>query len=154
MKTIDFFMASSAELKLERMELVDLLQDLSEETEERGIRLKPVLWEFMDSSMRAERKEDEYLERLRQCEICLVMFWRTLGEYTVEELDVAVAEKQAGRNPKLVLLLFKEPADDMSLELFAFKENYSKNCPNIPYRVFTNTKALREEVAQLLTSNL
>ena len=148
------FIASSAELKYERLELVDLLLDLNEELEEQGIRLKPVLWEFMDSSMQERRKEDEYLTRLIECEICLVMFWRTLGEYTVEELDVAVAEKQAGRNPKLVLLLFKEPADDMSLELFAFKENYSKNCPNIPYRVFTNTKALREEVAQLLTSNL
>lgn len=152
MKTIDLFMASSAELKLERLELVDLLQDLSEETEERGIRLKPVLWEFMDSSMRAERKEDEYLERLRQCEICLVLFWRTLGEYTVEELDVAVAEMQAGRNPKQVLLLFKEPADGISPELLVFKEKRSKIYPNILYRVFTNTKALREEVNQLLTS--
>ena len=91
------FIASSAELKTERLELVDLLMDLNDEWVKRGVKFKPVLWEYMDSSMQDGRKEDEYLAKLRTCEICIVMFWRMLGEYTVEELDVAVAEMIVGR---------------------------------------------------------
>lgn len=153
MKRIRVFLASSAELKRERNELVDLMQDMNEVYEEKSIKLKPILWEYMDSSMRAERKEDEYLEKLLQCEICLVLFWRTLGEYTVEELDVAVTEMLAGRYPKHVLILFKEPADAISQELSEFKENISKKYPNIPYCIFTNDKSLRKEASKLLIIN-
>lgn len=146
MKTIIFFIASSSELKRERMELVDLMQDLNEVYKEKNFKLKPVLWEYMDSSMRAERKEDEYLEKLRQCEICLVLFWRTLGEYTVEELDVAVKEMMAGRLPKQVYVLFKEPCDGISKELVDFKESFSLRYPHIPIQTFKDEKMLREHV--------
>ena len=75
----NIFIASSAELKTERLELVDLLLDSNNDTKNVGIQFKPVVWEFMDSSMQEGRKEDEYLVRLKECEICLVLFWKTLG---------------------------------------------------------------------------
>lgn len=120
MKTIKLFIASSAELTRERMELVDLMQDMNDDLEGRNIKLKPVLWEYMDSSMRAERKEDEYLAKLRESEICIVLFWQILGEYSVEELDVAVEEMRAGRCPNEVHVLLKEPAENASVELISF----------------------------------
>lgn len=149
MKTIKLFIASSAELKNERMELVDLMQDLNDELEEKCIKFKPVLWEYMDSSMRAGRKEDEYLVKLRECEICIVLFWRTLGEYTVEELDVAMAEMQAGRLPKKVFVLFKEPADDISEELASFKKRL-KNKELIYLNSFNSIPMLRKQVEIIL----
>ena len=149
MKRIDVFIASSAELKSERMELVDLMQDLNDELETKGVKFKPVLWEYMDSSMRAGRKEDEYLVKLRECEICIVLFWRTLGEYTVEELDVAVAEMQAGRYPKEVHVFFKEPAENASEELVSFKENlYDKY--HLNPETFTDISSLRKQVEGVL----
>lgn len=144
------FIASSAELKHERLELVDLLMDL---TDARGVRFKSVLWEYMDSSMQEGRKEDEYLLRLKECDICFAMFWRTLGEYTVEEIDVAATEMQAGRCPKHVFVLFKK-SDDISQELLEFKNNFSHNYPKIPYSIFSNISSLRTEVTHLLTNNL
>lgn len=136
MMTRKVFIASSAELKHERIEVIDLLLDLNNEWENHGLKFKPVVWEFMDSSMQEGRKEDEYLSELKECEICLVLFWKTLGEYTVEEFDVAVAEMRASRLPKKVLVLFKEPSDGISSELLEFKENCSMQDPDILATVF------------------
>lgn len=149
MKILNVFIASSAELKSERMELVDLMQDLNDELETKGVKFKPVLWEYMDSSMRAGRKEDEYLVKLRECEICIVLFWRTLGEYTVEELDVAVAEMQAGRYPKEVHVFFKEPAENASEELVSFKENFYDKYQLNP-EAFNDISSLRKQIKGIL----
>jgi len=148
-RRISFFIASSAELKPERKELVDLIQDLNEELEEKGVKLKPVLWEYMDLSMRAERKEDEYLVKLRECEICIVLFWQILGEYTVEELVVSIQEMRAGRCPKEVHVLFKEPAENASEELISFKEYFYKKY-QLHTKTFNNAESLREQVEDIL----
>jgi len=148
MTTKRVFIASSAELKKEREELVDLMQDMNDELEkaESDIRLESVLWEFMDSSMRSGRKEDEYLEKLRKSEICIVLFWNTLGEYTLEELDVAVEEMRAGRCPKELHVLFKEPADKASEELIAFRNTFNDKYQFHPH-YFENIKQLRKKVS-------
>ena len=149
MKTFKIFVASSSELKRERMELVDLMQDMNDEFEEQNIKLKPVLWEYMDSSMRAERKEDEYLVKLRECEICIVLFWQILGEYTVEELDVAIKEMQSGGHPKEVHVFFKEPAENASEELISFKKDFY-NKYKLHSNTFYNAESLRERVEDIL----
>ena len=154
MKYKRVFIASSAEMKQERMELVDLLHDLNDEVDNQGLKFKPVLWEYLDSSMGINRKEDEYLEKLRECKICLVLFWRTLGEYTVEELDVAMAEMQAGRLPKQIYVLYKEPCDGISNELMEFKKSFSMKYPHIPVQPFKNQKMLRELVTSFISPQL
>lgn len=149
MNTMYIFIASSSELKCERMELVDLMMDMNDELETKGVKFKPVLWEYMDSSMRAERKEDEYLVKLRECEICIVLFWQIMGEYTVEELDVAKQEMRAGRYPKEVHVLFKEPAENVSEELISFKENLYNNYRLHPEK-FNDISSLRKQVEGIL----
>ena len=152
MEQRNIFIASSSELKRERMELVDLMQDLNRAVfRAQGIKLKSVLWEYMDSSMRAERKEDEYLVRLRECEVCIVLFWRILGEYTEEELDVSVAEQLAGQMPKRVYVLFKEPCDGISDGLAAMKQQFVSRYPNTPVQTFETIAQLREQVTNILT---
>lgn len=146
----NIFIASSSELMRERNELVDLLQDLSREHKEQGIKFKSVRWEYMDSSMRAERKEDEYLVRLRECEVCIVLFWNILGQYTVEELDVAVAEMQAGRIPKKIYVLFKEPMTNIQAEMVGFKEHFAERYPSIPIDRFVTNNELRDKISQLI----
>ncbi len=53
----NLFIASSAELRPERLELIDLPEDMED--------FHAVVWESMDSALRAGRKEDEYLQRLQ-----------------------------------------------------------------------------------------
>ena len=151
-QTINIFIASSAELKRERMVCVDLLMDMNQEPENkaRSVKYEPVLWEYMDSSMTAKRKEDEYLDELRKSDVCIVLFWKTLGEYTVEELDVAVAEMQAGRKPRHVYVLFKEPAEDMTDELRDFKTHFKENYPGIPQYSYSTIKELQTKIEAIL----
>lgn len=150
MNNMKIFVASSAELKNERMELVDLMLDLNDELEGQATKLKPVLWEFMDSSMGAKHKEEEYLDKLRECETCLVLFWKELGKYTVMELDDAVKEMNVGRLPKKVYAFFKEPANDITNELADFKDSFSQNYPSISVKIFKNAKELRELVTDFV----
>lgn len=149
MKQIKIFIASSSELKRERMELVDLMQDLNLEIKEKSIQFYSILWEYMDSSMRAARKEDEYLEELRESEICIVLFWQTLGEYTVEELNVAVDEMKTGRLPKKVYVFYKEPTENITEELVRFKEKFIEQYELYP-NSFDNAQTLRKQTENIL----
>ena len=149
---MNIFIASSTELKRERRVCVDLLMDMNQEPENkaRGVKYEPVLWEYMDASMTAQRKEDEYLDELRKSDVCIVLFWMTLGEYTVEELDVAVAEKQAGRKPNQVYVLFKEPAEGITEELSDFKTHFKENYPEIPQYSYSTIKELQTKIEEIL----
>ena len=154
MPTINIFIASSAELKRERRVCVDLLLDMNQESENkaRGVKYEPVLWEYMDSSMTVKRKEDEYLEELRKSDVCIALFWKTRGEYTVEELDVAVEEMQAGRKPRHVYVLYKEPSEDQTDELRDFKAHFAEQYKGIPVGTFEAVTGLREKVRALLAN--
>ena len=79
-----------------------------------------------------------------------MLFWRTLGEYTEEELKIAVDEMNAGRLPKQVFVFFKEPDNGISNELAAFKCSFSQNYPAIPVLIFNDAKSLRNLVSTLL----
>ena len=154
MKTIKVFIASSSELKSERNELSDLFLDLNDILEERGIKLRSVQWEFKDSSMGEKRKEDEYIEELQLCDICIVLFWNILGEYTVEEMNVAVKELNAGRLPQRVAILYKEPVVETTEEMKVFKMNFLKEHPNIPVLSFKCRKTLRDQVESIIVAYL
>ena len=149
MKTIKLFIASSSEMKTERLEIIDLLVDLNDEYEDSGIKFEPVVWEFMDSSMRETRKEDDYLIEMVKCQICIVMFWRTLGEYTLEEFEVAIKEMKANRNIKAIYLLFKEPCEGISNELSEFKRTCEIYYQDISFR-FNGISILQKHISDLL----
>lgn len=153
MEAKKIFIASSSEMRKERLEIVDLLMDLNDKYEDAGIRFEPVIWEYMDSSMRETRKEDDYLKEMVRCQICIVMFWRTMGEYTVEEFEVALKELQANKNIKAVYLLFKEPDDDITAELSEFKRKCQTVYQDITYR-FSSIAELRKLVASLSCAQL
>ncbi len=153
MITYKIFIASSSEMRTERLEIIDLLVDLNDEYEHSGIKFEPVVWEFMDSSMRETRKEDDYLIEMVKCQICIVMFWRTLGEYTVEEFEVAIKEMQANRNIKAVYLLFKVPDDGITTDLSIFKKMCHTSYQEITYS-FRCIAELRRLVSNLSCSQL
>lgn len=125
MKTIKVFIASSDELKPERDKFDTLFNHLNSIFTARGIRLEPVKWEFLDSSMGRLHKQEEYNREIKKCDICVVMFWQKFGDYTDEELRVADAEMRAGRKPVKIYVFFKEPGD-VSQDLQEFKDSFDK----------------------------
>lgn len=131
MKTIKVFIASSEELKPERLELIHMIQQLNRILKPKDVEIEPVKWEYLDASMGPLHKQEEYNRELKKCEICLVLFWTRFGDYTKSELDTAYSELCAGRNPKKLYVYFKN-AEEISPELKAFKENFATTYGHVP----------------------
>ena len=110
MKTIKIFLASSEELKPERLELADLVENINNVLEKQDITVRLVKWEYLDSSMGPQHKQEDYNDKLRECDICLVLYWTKFGMYTKTELDTAYGELCAGRNPHKIYIYFKDGA--------------------------------------------
>lgn len=148
MQRIRIFIASSSEMRKERLELGDLLADMSEA----DVDYIPVKWEYMDSSLHEERKEDEYLRQLRKSEVCIVMLWRTLGQYTKEELEVALAEQEAGNKPRVIRILFKEGDGEATPELVAYRTELEQKHGSLIH-TFNQTDELRDLVRTIIQEN-
>ena len=126
-KTIKIFLASSEELQAEREKMADLIVHLNKLFRCRGIELDLEKWEYLDASQSTRRKQNEYNDILRQCDICVVIFWRRIGDKTVEELDVAHKSMLDGRNPRKIYVFFKNPnSDDVSQETRDFLADYER----------------------------
>ena len=133
----------------ERLELVDLFTDMCSDT----MQYIPVKWEYMDSSVHKEHKQSEYMRKLQKCEICIAMFWRSLGKYTEKELSFALNEQQSGEEHNLqkTFILFKEDGESVSTELSEFKERCVQQHREI-VNSFSNSQELRELVKKLVLS--
>ncbi|MBO7074726.1 MAG: tetratricopeptide repeat protein [Bacteroidales bacterium] len=145
--TKKIFIASSSEMHHERLVLVDLLTDLSTEK----VYYQPVKWEYVDTALRVERKEDQYLRRLRDCDVCITMFSKTLGKYTVEEFKDAINEQKAGNNLKKVLVLVKNDGADADENLKGFLCNIKQEYGCTPVS-FDDDTQLKEEVVKFLSN--
>ncbi len=124
MRTIKVFIASSEELKPERLEFSDMILEINKIFKSYGIQIEPEKWEHLDSSMGPLHKQQEYNNVLKTCEICLVLYWTRFGEYTKSELDTAYTELCAGRNPNKIYVYFKD-TDSITPELQQFKDSFT-----------------------------
>ena len=68
MKTIKIFLASSEELRPERLEMTDLINQLNKLLKCRKLEINLEKWEYLDSAMSTTRKQDDYNEVLKTCE--------------------------------------------------------------------------------------
>ena len=123
MKTIKIFLASSEELKEERKELADIIANLNHILSKRDIFVDLVKWEYLDASMGPAHKQEEYNAELRECEMCIVLYWTRFGMYTKTELDTAYGELKEGHNPRKLYVYFKD-SDAISEELRLFRDSF------------------------------
>ena len=144
MQTIKIFVASSEELKMERLYLADMVENLNFKLSNRGIHTQLVKWEYLEASMGVKHKQEEYNDVLRTCDICLVLYWTRFGMYTKTELDTAYHRVCSGENPKKMYVYFKEDGSEMSPELRAFKESFISDYGHFICR-FQTVDTLRAE---------
>ena len=101
MKTITVFLASSNELINDRNSLHALIASLDDIFESRGIRIKCRRWEDFPSYCTGTRTQDDYNKIVRPSNMCICMFHKLAGKYTVEEFDQALTEyKNNHEHPK------------------------------------------------------
>ena len=145
MKTIKIFIASSNELEKERLLMASLANELSTRLEKVGIQVIAVEWESLDASMGENHKQEEYNEKLRECDMCMVLYWTKFGMYTKTELDTAYKEKIEGKNPQKVWVYFKEVDDPSNMpteELKKFRDSFPTKYGHF-YTPFANFDTLK-----------
>ena len=146
---IKIFVASSNELQAEREALAGCELRLNGWLVDRGEeeRVERSMWEYQDSSMGVERKQDEYNRELRNCDAVMALFWRKFGEYTEEEFQTALAERRHGGRVRRVEVWFKEAEDgEVSAELASFRGRLARE-----WRVREKRFASMDELRALFT---
>ena len=100
-RKITIFLASSEELINDRNSFHSLISTLDDIYEDRGIRIKLKRWEDFFAYCTGTRTQDEYNQVLSASDMCICLFHKRAGQYTVEEFHHAIAEYQrTGDHPK------------------------------------------------------
>lgn len=92
MKNITVFLAFSDELKNDRNSFHSLVASLDEIFEPRGYRIRCRRWEDFSAFCTGTRTQNDYNRIVRASDICICMFHRKAGEYTIEEFNQALDE--------------------------------------------------------------
>ena len=130
MNKIKIFLASSEELKPERLVIAELITKLNFIWAEYDISIRLVKWEYLDSSMGAQHKQEDYNDYLRQCDMCVVMYWTKFGMYTEIELETAYKLFTSGGNLKQMAVMFKDGGDVTPI-LHDFRQKYEVEHPEL-----------------------
>ena len=130
------FLASSNELADDRKHFDDYIHKINHVLNGQGYHIEVVQWEFLDPAMPDDgRSQDEYNRQLKDCDECIVLFWRKLGKYTKEELDTAYREKYSDGRLSRLTVYFKDSAPGSitpELQVFwdQFPQIYNERYPS------------------------
>ena len=88
------FLGSSEELAVDRRALGDFMGGVNDAYAPRGWRFRLVEWERESIAVARQEggKQAEYNELVRACDLCLFLFRTRCGEYTMQEVEAALAE--------------------------------------------------------------
>lgn len=101
MRTIRIFVASSNELKEDRVQFELFIGRQNNHLHLKGLRLEVVQWEYFKDSISTTRLQDEYNEALRQSDMVLCLFYTKVGKYTSEEFYTAYEIFKAQGRPRI-----------------------------------------------------
>ena len=143
-------MASSAELDEDKT-LFDLfINEKNKVYGKRYIYFELLTWKDFLSSMTLTRLQDEYNKYIRTCDIVIFLFHTKVGQYTLEEFDVAHKQfvDSKGKKPH-IYVYFKDNKDGLKIpEIETFKET------NINYGHFYGTYSTNDELLRLFERQL
>jgi hypothetical protein len=113
LRTIKIFLASSSELKEDRDGFELHFRQVNDRWIQKGIYLQILHWENFLDAMSETRLQDEYNEKVRNCDIFLSLFKTKTGKYTEEEFNVAHEAFKAKQKP-LIYTYFNDAQINMA----------------------------------------
>jgi hypothetical protein len=131
MLTRRIFLASSNELKDDRIAFELMLGQLNQEWVPRGTFFHLVVWENFIDAMSQDGLQKEYNRAVAECDILVLLFCTKVGAYTAEEFEAAFGAFTSGKKP-LIYTYFKDAVvltgdiDDTILSLLEFKKRLSR----------------------------
>lgn len=155
MTTIKIFLASSEELKHERLVIAEQVANMNRMLANQDITLRLVKWEYLDSSMGAQHKQEDYNDYLVDCDMCFALFWTRFGMYTEIEFEKSLKELNSKGNIRHLSVLFKE-STTKSDELRAFEKKCTEEHPTLCH-AFKDDDTLKDlfnaEVERFISEN-
>lgn len=130
MTTIKIFLASSEELKHERLVIAEQVANMNRTLANQDITLRLVKWEYLDSSMGVQHKQEDYNDYLVDCDMCFALFWTRFGMYTEIEFEKSLKELNSNGNIRHLSVLFKESTTKGG-ELRAFEKKCTEEHPTL-----------------------
>lgn len=138
MRRLSVFISSRIhELEYEREKAIEVITNLNAE---------PILFELFPSL--SESPEQTYIQEVRNCDIFIIILWKTLGKGVLEEYKTAVDENK----PILLFLKYLEQDEKMEKELELFLriinggkidekefENIDKNIASLLREIYTRS---------------
>jgi hypothetical protein len=100
-KTIQIFLASSAELSEDRDAFDLYFRQQNDRLRKQGVYLEIVRWENFLDAMSSTRLQDEYNQAICNCDVFVSLFKTKTGKYTEEEFDVAHQTFQDTGKPRI-----------------------------------------------------
>ena len=132
MKTYRIFLASSSELKADRLAFETFISRENKRLTDKNVFLHLEIWEDAGDAMSRTRSQDEYSRLLIECDLFVMLYWTKVGKYSNEEYDLARAQFLSTHKPKKIYTYRKtippivppSQADTDSLQ--AFEEKLSR----------------------------
>lgn len=155
MKTIKIFLASSEELKEDRIAFGNLIRRLDTIYRNQGTTIELIVWEDLDISYNNCRKQEEYNDAIRHSDIFIALFHTLAGKYTREEFEVAREENLRRHAPKLIIHCRDlNPGEVESKELTEFKERLKRDLGHFWGRYSNNAQLHLDFVLWLQNTEL
>lgn len=151
MQTIKIFLASSVvEFRRERQELAAFVSSINNKSVKRDIFLEMRMCEDLSNAMALERKQNEYNEYIKDSDYLLMLFGKTVGQYTIEEFDVAWEHFQKHGKPKIFTYFREFPQGEQVQEsVLNFMERLDKQLGHY-YSKYTDLGTVKADFLQVI----
>ena len=152
MKKIKIFIGSSInDLSQERKDLVVFLSALNNKYIDRGIYIEPYVCEETSGMMLtggSQSAHNAYIEN--EADACIFMFFKKVGEFTAEELELAKKELDSTRRPDV--FVFFKVVDNTPVENEEIQKMVNKvaNEYRHYYKTFQSADTIKLELLQYL----
>lgn len=131
MQTKKIFLASSEELRADRIAFELMIGQLNQEWVPRDTFFHLVVWENFIDAMSKEGLQQEYNKAIASCDIFVLLFFTKVGRYTAAEFETAFGAFRTGNKP-LIYTYFKDDLvltgdiDESIASLLDFKTKLSE----------------------------
>ena len=143
MKRIHMFIASSiVEFEKERNELGNYIRSLNDLYVERDIYFKLTMCEELSSAVELDGKQSFYNSKIKESDYFYVIFGKNVGEYTLEEFDVAMEQFRATGRPKIYTYFKQLPDENVSDNVIAFMKRLDGELGHY-YSLFTHIDSIK-----------
>jgi hypothetical protein len=95
------FLASSEELKNDRLAFELMIARLNQQWRARDYTFDVVVWENFIDAMSREGLQKEYNRAASACDLFVMLFFTKVGRYTLEEFETVFSALQAGTGPRI-----------------------------------------------------